>query len=124
MTKQRALQAIDQARTLQEECVAGIKAVESVVGEIATGTMRVDPNTGKVRLDKLPVVWAAPKPLRDRLMEGAVRLVRRIHETETRSSALDRMMERVQAWLRRDDLTETAREEGEELHRDGPGGLG
>ena len=97
---------------------AGLAGLESVVDEIATGTMRVNPDTGKVAMASQKALRAMPQSLRNRLLEPALRLVRMLHEAEGRSQRLGRLIERVKEWLGRDDLTHEARREGERIRRD------
>ncbi|MDD8024580.1 MAG: hypothetical protein PHX82_15910 [Paracoccaceae bacterium] len=101
----------------EAEFEAGLGVLESVVGEIDAGTMRVG-ETGKIQLANMASLRPAPKHLLDRIMPPAIRLVRLIDETGKKAAFVEKMMKRVTAWLRRDDLVAEARKEGEELRRD------
>lgn len=108
------LEAAERKHVAFETARAGL---ESVVGEIDAGTMRVNEN-GKIILNNHAPLHAMPKTLRDGLMPSTIRLVRLIDETDKQAAGLDRMMSRVNEFLGRDDLTQDARRDAEDLWRD------
>ncbi|MDA3887389.1 MAG: plasmid recombination protein [Allgaiera sp.] len=108
------LEAAERMHVAFETARAGL---ESVVGEIDAGTMRVNEN-GKIILNNHAPLHAMPKTLLDGLMPSTIRLVRLIDETDKQAAGLDRMMSRVKEFLGRDDLTQDARRDAEDLWRD------
>jgi hypothetical protein len=96
----------------------GIAGLESILTEIADGTIRINLATNEVTMANPEPLRAMPRSLRERLAAPALRLVRMIHATEQRFIRLGKMMERVREWLGREDLTIEARKEGEEIDRD------
>lgn len=106
-----------EVQTQKSELDASLAAIDHVVAAVETEGIRVQDN-GKIVIDEPAPVYAAPKSLRDRLMPSIFRLVRRIDETDKRTSRVEAMMERVRRLLRRPDLPKDVKKEANDITRE------
>lgn len=112
---------ITEAKQARAEADTGLAAVEAIVEEMANDTIRETPE--EIILENPAPILAAPKPVQKRLTKLVHRYLDLQIDWRKRSEWLGAMMAMVQAWLGRDDLPNTAKEDGEQIRRefdDGP----
>lgn len=116
MAKEQQEHVLKDAQHTKESYEAGIVAVESIIDEMAAGTL--EETSEEIILKNPGPVLAAPKPVRDRLTKLVHRYLDLQEAWENRTARLNRMFERVTKWLGREDLAVEAQIQGEAITRD------
>jgi len=120
--EQEAKAAIEDARAIRKEFEDALKAIVSILRQAVQGALRfVD---GRFHLDDPTVVKAVSPRLRKELVPLMNQLARAQAEIDGLRNELWNSLERVREWLSRDDLTDEARRDGEDLLDDGVDGPG
>ena len=100
-----------------EEANASLAAIEAVSAELEAGSIGRDAQ-GKLRMSDASKVQAAPKSIATQLAKIAKRFVDHRTRLERKERFLEKMAAALLVFLKRDDLTESARVEAEDLQRE------
>lgn len=106
-------QALSDAQQAKEGYEASIAAVECIIDEMAEGTLHETPD--EIILKNPAPIFAAPKPVLERLNTLVYRYLDMQEGWNRRSKWLNEMTTKVKCWLGREDLRASTQEDGSEL---------
>ncbi|RPE72179.1 plasmid recombination enzyme [Pacificibacter maritimus] len=104
------------AREKMEDAKASLVAIEAVAEELEQGTLQQN-DAGKIQMKDASPVLAAPAGIRKRLFRLARRLLWCQERLVRKENRLNRLSAALKGFLKRQDLSDDARAEGEELER-------
>jgi hypothetical protein len=112
----QASAAINEAEISKATYETAITAVEVIADEMVSGTIRATPNG--IIIENPNPIMAAPKPVRQRLTKLVHQYLDMQKAWDKRTTWINEMVGKIQWWLGRDDLTEDARNDGNEIVED------
>ncbi|MEP6018716.1 MAG: hypothetical protein ABJ251_09550 [Paracoccaceae bacterium] len=108
--RKQAQEQAEAARRAKESYDAGVQAIEAVLTEAENGTLSYEPETGQTTMKDPNPVKAAPLKLRTQVVKLAKRLAFIEGNLFARIFRLDEHINRVRAFLKRNDIAPEAKQ--------------